>query len=137
MKYLFFTLFTLVTSLVTAQDFYDLSKVQTIEVTFAESNWDQLMDNAYASDAGYILAERVIINGSTFDSIGVKYKGNSSYRSNQVKNPWHIELDTYKDHEYDGYTDIKLANGYKDPSFIRDVLSYQIVGQYMDAPIYH
>ncbi|MEL6852340.1 MAG: CotH kinase family protein, partial [Bacteroidota bacterium] len=64
----------------------------------------------------------------------LKYKGNSTYRSNRVKNPWHIELDTYKDHEYAGYTDIKLANGYNDPSFLRDVLGYQILRQYMEAP---
>ncbi|MBX2816713.1 MAG: CotH kinase family protein, partial [Saprospiraceae bacterium] len=126
---------TLWVATVQAQDFYALETVQTIEVTFSESNWDQLMDNAYASESGYILAQSVTINGSTFDSVGVKYKGNSSYNPNQVKNPWHIELDTYKDHEYDGYTDIKLANGAKDPSMIRDVLAYQIIRQYMDAPL--
>lgn len=135
MKNLFTTLFILITSTVFAQDFYNINTIQTIEVTFAENNWDQLMDAAYAADAGYIMAQSVTINGVTFDSIGVKYKGNSSYNANQVKNPWHIELDTYKDHSYDGYTDIKLANGAKDPSFLRDVLSYQILRQYMDAPL--
>jgi len=118
-----------------AQNFYDMGTVQRIEVTFSESNWDQLMDAAYAADAGYILAQSVSINGETFDSVGVKYKGNSSYNANQVKNPWHIELDTYKDHIYEGYTDIKLANGAKDPSMLRDVLGYQVVRQYMDAPL--
>ena len=118
-----------------AQDFYDMSTIQSIEVSFSESNWDQLMDNAYSSSGDYIMADSVTINGVTLDSVGVKYKGNSSYSANQVKNPWHIELDTYKDQDYDGYTDIKLANGYNDPSFLRDVLGYQIIRQYMDAPL--
>jgi len=135
MKFFYTLLLTVLVSIIHGQDFYNPDNIQTIEVTFAESNWDQLMNNAYAADAGYILAQSVTINGMTFDSIGVKYKGNSTYRDDQVKNPWHIELDTYKDHEYDGYTDIKLANGYKDPSFLRDVLGYQIVRQYMDAPL--
>mgnify|MGYP005666368053 CR=1 FL=1 len=135
MKHLVNIIFALLPTVVFAQDFYDLNTIQTIEITFAENNWDQLLDNAYAADAGYIMAQSVTINGETFDSVGVKYKGNSSYNANQVKNPWHIELDTYKDHEYDGYTDIKLANGAKDPSFLRDVLGYQIVRQYMDAPL--
>lgn len=135
MKYSLLALFVLATSVTFAQSFYDINNVQTIEITFAESNWDNLMDIAYASDAGYIMAQSVSINGVTFDSVGVKYKGNSSYNANQVKNPWHIELDTYKDHEYDGYTDIKLANGYKDPSMLRDVLGYQILRQYMEAPL--
>ena len=136
MKYSILTLFVFFLQVMSfAQDFYNLENIQTIEITFAESNWDQLLDNAYATDAGYIMAQGVAINGVVFDSVGVKYKGNSSYSANQVKNPWHIELDTYKEQEYDGYTDIKLANGYKDPSFLRDVLGYQIVRQYMDAPL--
>lgn len=135
MKYLFNTVFVLLPVLTFAQDFYDLDNIQTIEITFAESNWDQLLDAAYATDAGYIMAQSVTINGEVFDSVGVKYKGNSSYNANQIKNPWHIELDTYKEQEYDGYTDVKLANGYNDPSFLRDVLGYQILRQYMDAPL--
>ena len=135
MKYLSIALILFLAQIGAGQNFYDIETIQKIEVNFSQSNWDQLMDNAYAADAGYIMAQSVTINGVTFDSVGVKYKGNSSYSANQVKNPWHIELDTYKDHSYDGYTDIKLANGAKDPSFIRDVLAYQILRQYMDAPL--
>lgn len=117
------------------QDFYDLNTVQNIEITFAESNWDELLDTEYATTGDYILAQSVSINGELFDSVGVKYKGNSTYQSNQKKNPFHIELDTYKDHQYEAYTDIKLSNVAKDPSFLREVLSYHVLRQYMDAPL--
>ncbi len=135
MKYLIFTLLTFLPALSNAQDFYDLNTIQTIDVTFAESNWDALMDAQKSGAEEYILAQSVTINGVTYDSVGVKYKGNSSYRANQIKNPWHIELDTYKEQDHEGYTDIKLASGYNDPSFLRDVLGYQILRQYMDAPL--
>lgn len=118
-----------------SQSFYDLSTVQKIEITFAQSNWDALMDAEKAGNEDYIMAQSVAINGVVFDSVGVKYKGNSTYSPNQTKNPFHIELDTYKDHIYDGYTDIKLSNVKNDPSFVREVLSYQILRQYMDAPL--
>lgn len=118
-----------------AQTFYDLSTIQTIEIVFAQSNWDALMDAEKAGDENYIMAQSVTINGVMFDSVGVKYKGNSTYNANQVKNPLHIELDTYKDHIYENYTDIKLSNVAKDPSFLREVLSYQILRQYMKAPL--
>lgn len=120
---------------VNAQTFYDLNTLQTIEITFAQSNWDQLLDAEKAGNENYIMAQSVSINGVVFDSVGVKYKGNSTYSPNQVKNPFHIELDTYKDHIYEAYTDIKLSNVAKDPSFLREVLSYQILRQYMDAPL--
>lgn len=117
-----------------SQSFYDLNTIQSIEITFAQSNWDQLLDAEKAGNENYIMATSVKINGVTFDSVGVKYKGNSTYQANQVKNPFHIELDTYKEQDYQGYTDIKLSNVAKDPSFLREVLSYQILRQYMHAP---
>lgn len=135
MKYLILTIFVLFSSFINAQDFYDLNTIQTIEITFAENNWDALLDAEKMGNENYIMAQSVTINGAVFDSVGVKYKGNSTYNSNQTKNPFHIELDTYKDHIYDGYTDIKLSNVAKDPSFLREVLSYQILRQYMDAPL--
>lgn len=116
------------------QTFYDLNTIQTIEITFAQSNWDALLDAAEPSDA-YIEAQSVAINGTVFNTVGAKYKGNSSYNANQVKNPWHIELDTYVDQNYQGYTDIKLSNVIFDPSFVREALAYKILGNYMDAPL--
>ena len=114
--------------------FYDVNTIQLIEITFAQTNWDYMMDTAKAGSEGYIMASMVKINGVEYDSVGVKYKGNSTYRPNQVKNPLHIELDTYKAHDHQGYTDIKLSNVFNDPSFLREVLSYKIVRNYMPAP---
>jgi hypothetical protein len=134
-KLLFGACFVLFGQVAQAQSFYDESTIQTIEITFAQSNWDQLLDNAYATTGDYIMATSVTINGTVFDSVGVKYKGNSTYTANQVKNPFHIELDTYKEQDYQGYKDIKLSNVKNDPSFVREVLSYKIGRQYMDAPM--
>lgn len=118
-----------------AQSFYDRNTIQSISITFTQSNWDYQLDTAKAGSEGYIMAKSVSINGVVFDSVGVKYKGNSTYNANQVKNPLHIELDTYKNQDYQGYTDIKLSNAAKDPSFVREVLSYSLLRQYMDAPL--
>jgi hypothetical protein len=116
-----------------SQDLYDLNTIQTIEITFAQSNWDALLDAAEASDA-YISAQSVSINGTVFPNVGAKYKGNSSYNASQVKNPWHLELDTYVDQNYQGFTDIKLSNVIFDPSFVREALGYKILGNYMKVP---
>ena len=117
-----------------SQELYYINTIQTIEIEFAESNWDALLDAEKAGDNNYTEATSVTINGTVFNQVGVKYKGNSSYSSSQVKNPFHIELDTYVDQDYQGYTDIKLANGFADPSFVRETVAYNIVNQYMDAP---
>ncbi|MGJ8593435.1 MAG: CotH kinase family protein [Aquaticitalea sp.] len=117
-----------------SQELYDSNTIQTIEIVFAQSNWDALLDAEKAGDGNYIEAQTVTINGTVFNTVGVKYKGNSSYNANYTKNPWHIELDTYVDQNYQGYTDIKLSNVIFDPSFVRETLSYSILRQYMHAP---
>jgi hypothetical protein len=131
-------LFTLLSffycSLLFSQTLYDINTIQDIRIVFAQSNWDALLDAEKAGSGDYISATSVTINGTVFNNVGVKYKGNSSYNSNQVKNPFHIELDTYVDQEYEGYTDLKLANVYFDPTFVRETVSYDIANKYMDAP---
>lgn len=117
-----------------AQTFYNTGSIQKIEVQFSQPNWDYMLDTAALGSEGYLMAQWVKINGTYYDSVGVKYKGMSSYDSTYKKNPLHIELNTYKTQSYQGYKDIKLSNGYSDPSMIREVLAYDILKNYMHCP---
>lgn len=119
---------------ISAQNFYDQNTIQKIEIQFTQSNWDYQLDTAKAGAEGYVMAASVTINGVYFDSVGVKYKGNSSYNPTYNKNPLHIELDGYKNQSYLGIKDIKLGNNYADPSMIREVLGYDILKNYMHCP---
>lgn len=114
---------------------YDLNTIQKIEVFFTQSDWDYQMDTAKSGSEGYIFADSIRINDVLYDSVGVKYKGNSSYNSSNIKNPIHIALDEFKNQDYQGYEDIKLGNGYADPSMIREVMAYNILSNYMDCPL--
>jgi spore coat protein CotH len=115
--------------------FYDQSTIQTIEIFFSQSNWDVLLDQQAQTTENYTIADSVRVNGVTFSQVGVKYKGNSSYNTNNAKNPFHIELDNVVEQDYQHFTDIKLGNGFSDPSYIREALSYDILKNYMDCPV--
>ncbi|MBM3404922.1 MAG: T9SS type A sorting domain-containing protein [Bacteroidetes bacterium] len=116
------------------QDFYDINTIQTIEIYFTQSNWDFILDSLVAAgDEGRLLGNAVI-NGQQFDSVGVRYKGNSSYKPNQIKNPLNIKLDyVIEGQTLDGYGTIKLSNQFKDPSFVRETMGYEIARKYMPA----
>ena len=116
------------------QNLYDPAIIQKIEIEFSEPDWDYRLDTAKLGSDGYLMAKKVIINGLDFDSVGVKYKGNSSFDSTYKKCPFNISLDEFKDQSYSGYKTLKLANCYSDPSMIREVLSYSIVNNYMESP---
>lgn len=131
----FILLFALMRIASAQSGFYAIDTIQQIDIYFAQSNWDYMMDTAKAGAEGYTLADSVVINGVMFDSVGVKYKGNSSYSVGNAKNPLHIELNyTHGNAGYNGVQDIKLANGYSDPSHVREVLAYSVLRNYMAAP---
>lgn len=115
------------------QSFYDINTIQKIEISFTQSNWDYILDTAKQGSDTYTMSKWVKINGMKFDSAGVKYKGNSSYNPANLKNPIHIELDHFIDQDYQGVKDIKLSNGYHEPSFVREVMLYSMFRQYADA----
>jgi len=117
-----------------AQSLYDINTTQQIHIHFGQANWDYQMDTAKDGNEEYIVADWVEINGQIFDSVGVKYKGNSSYDPSYIKNPLHISLDEFKEQAFQEYTDIKLSNQYADPSLIREALAYKVLGNYMDCP---
>ena len=117
-----------------AQGFYDMNTINNIEITFVESNWDYLLDQMANAGNEERLVGTASINGQVFDSVGVRYKGNSSYNQNQIKNPLNIKLDyIINDQEIEGYGTLKLANGFKDPSFVRETLGYEIARKYIPA----
>lgn len=131
---LLLALWALPTALQAQSTFYDPGQIQRIELQFSQPNWDYRMDTAMAGAETFLLADWVKINGILYDSVGVKYKGNSSYDSTRIKNPLNISLDEFENQDHEGFTTIKLGNGYQDPSMIREVLAYDVLGNYMEAP---
>ncbi len=122
------------TKLSFAQTLYNVNSIQKIEINFSAADWDFRMDTAKAGQEGYLMADWVKVNGIQYDSVGIKYKGSSSYDSTKIKNPLHIKFDKYKNQNHDGFDDIKLSNGFGDPSMIREVLAYQVLANYMHCP---
>ncbi len=119
-----------------AQDLYNINNITVIKLTFEDPNWDQTMDTYYANDLDERLLASCTVNGVQFDSVGVKYKGNSTFDATNAKNPLNMKLNyTVDDQDYDGWYTLKLSTGDKDPSFVREALSYEIVRKYMKAPL--
>ena len=141
MKYLFLCLFLFVSiSISSGQDFYDWDKVREIRLDFDKPNWADILGRMKNQESEQRLSAKLTIDGKQYESeVGVRFKGNSSYKNTSKggakKLPFNIKID-YKQknqkHE-DGYETIKLSNGFRDPSFVREILSYEIARKYMPA----
>jgi len=124
-----------------AQDLYAPDQITVIKITFDTKNWNKKLDSLKINGKKERLAANVEINGQVFKGVGVRYKGNSSYKNprkrNKAKLPFNIKADfTNKEQLFPGgYQTLKLSNAFMDPSFVREFLSYEIARKYMPAPV--
>ena len=116
------------------QSIFDESFVHEIRITFDQTDyWDSLsiyyddvLNNG--ADKKYLMATNVSIDGTDIDSVGVRQKG---FFSNwgafgSVKKPLKLDFKEFADHKFDGLKKLNMANGFKDPSMLRDVMAYRL-----------
>ena len=129
-------IFILISNLSKAQSsFYETDSLKEIRIYFYEPNWQSTLDSLYIIGNDERTFAYLVIDGEQYDSVGIRYKGFSSVSVNTIKNPLNIKIDYVKGkQDLDGYRKIKLANSIYDPSFLREVLSYEIARKYMPAP---
>ncbi len=119
---------------------YDVMRVKEVKVRFTQNKWDDILDSLKQAGNDERLLGKVTIDGVLYDSVGVRYKGNSSYfnvrNQDSSKLPFNIKVNYKKKKQSipGGYTSLKLSNVFRDPSFLREVMSYEIARKYMPAP---
>lgn len=99
--------------------------VQQIRFEFAQTNYWTLLTNNYASKTD--LLATMYINGVKYDSVGIRFKGQTSYQgvANSQKKSFNVSLDFVKpNQDVNGYSTLNLNNSYQDPSFMREVFYY-------------
>lgn len=122
------------------KDIFDPAFITELKMTFQDANWSHILDSLKQKGNEKRLLADVEYNGKLYKGVGVRYKGNSSYfnvsKSGDIKLPFNLDFNhTIKDQKLPGgYDKLKLSNIFRDPSFLREVLSYEIAGRYMPAP---
>ena len=115
-----------------AQDLYDDTKILELYVEFPQSNWQQVLKDNVAAEKD--IPATLTVNGVRYDSIGIRYKGNSSYNIPNDKKPFNISMDSFKpDQLLMGYSTLNLNNGFKDPTYCREKIAYELASRYMPA----
>jgi hypothetical protein len=123
-----------------AQDIYDVNSIQEVKLYFEGDNWDVKLDSLKQLGNDSRLLGTAVINGKRYEKTGVRYKGNSSYfnvrKSRSPKLPFNIKVDFVQKKQKlpGGFSTLKLSNIFRDPSYLREVMSYDIAGKYMPAP---
>lgn len=118
---------------ITAQeDLYSTNEIHTLDITFSQSNWKNILDSLSRYGEDMILAN-IQLDGKAYKDVGIRYRGRKSRSA--TRNPFHLKLNYIrKSQNHQGYKEVKLSNALRDPSMVREVLSYEIARKYMPAP---
>jgi CotH kinase protein len=110
---------------------FDKKTVGEIRITFATKNWPDALDSLRIYGGGLMNATATI-DGITYQSVGVRFRGDKSYATGLKRNPLSLKLNhTIADQNHQGYTSLKLSAAVRDPSMVREVLFHEIAGKYM------
>jgi hypothetical protein len=112
---------------------FNLNTVQVYRINFESDNfWQQLLDNAETETP---LECTVQWHDMTLTGCGIRIKGNSSQRVNSEKKPFKLEFDEFNaGQRLHGLEHVNFNNCYKDPSFIREVLAYELFSNVAPVP---
>lgn len=131
--------FLLYITQIDAQNIFDINNIKDIKLYFKETDWDKKLDSLKKHGNEHRLIGSMRLDGIIYDSIGVRYKGNSSYNAVRLlesqKLPFNIKINEVKSKQKlpGGYETLKLSNVFRDPSFVREALAYEVVRKYMPA----
>jgi hypothetical protein len=121
------------------QNVYDLQTIRDVRIKIDDPHWGKKLKALKEREPDRRLVCSVMIDGVQYDSAGIRYKGNSSYnnpsKKEQRKLPINIKLDYIKAGRSlpGGITTLKLSNAFRDPSYVREPLAYEIARAYMPA----
>lgn len=110
-------------------------RVATVRMVMSEDDWAFLQKNARAEQ--YVRAD-MWFDGQRIPDIAIRPKGNSSLStavgSGSIKFGLKVDLNFFNSaRNLNGIKKLNFSNGFSDPTFIREVLAYELFEQ-MDIP---
>ncbi len=110
--------------------------IHEVKITFPINGWYDTLTRYYTltsqTDSSiYLMATTIEFDGVIYDSVGCKFKGNSSYNNPSQKKSWKLDFEEFKNNnEIDNMKQLNLNNGFKDPSMLREKMCLDFMEDY-------
>lgn len=117
-------------------DFYNIDLIESVNMDFYAIDFWALMHENYGTE-NYVLAS-LTYKGEVYDSVGVQFKGQTSYRKPAQQNSEKLSFDVKTDYVIDGqdingYSTFNFNNSYQDHTFMREVLYTHLAAKNIPA----
>jgi len=116
------------------RDLFDPDIIRTVFLQFENQDWEEELEDFRMTDVD--VPAQMIVDGKTYDDVGVRFRGNTSYQMipRGSKRPLNLSVDYgKKDQRLQGRRTLNLLNASSDPSFLRSFLFSLISRQYLPA----
>ena len=110
---------------------FNSNVVGTLSITISDENWQNILDNPL--DEEYHETS-ITFNGVTLDSVAIRTKGGSSLnsvaQSTSDRYSFKVDINEYVDgQKFFGLKKFTLQNSFNDPSYMREVIAYELMDE--------
>ena len=118
-----------------AAAFFDDSTVREVRLYFVDANWYNVLYQAHATNADDPYFSGTFKYGDTvLAPVGIRFKGNSSFRRNDVKKSFKIDFNEFDDTlTFMGLKKLNLNDADLQPDFLREKLYLDFASKYIAA----
>jgi len=118
---------------------FDKDSIRSIYVDFEDPNYHNVLVNSFFNDPSYRIPATLTLDEITLDSIGIRYKGNSTFclpnDQGNPKVPYNFDMNYWiSGQNLMDYKKIKLANAWLDPTFAKEFSGALIYRNYLPTP---
>ena len=118
---------------------YEKDSLRTLYVNFHDPNYHSILQSSFFTNPSYRIPASITLGDITLDSVGVRYKGNSTFcmpNDNGVpKVPYNLDMNYWiSGQKLFGYKKLKLANAWMDATFQKEYIASKIYRKYLPSP---
>jgi hypothetical protein len=118
---------------------YEKDSLRNLHVDFYTPNYHSILVDSFFLNPKYRIPAMITLNGISYDSVGVRYKGNSTFclpnDAGNPKLPYNIDMNYFvSGQKLLGYKKLKLPNAWLDATFAKEFEAAKIYRNYLPSP---
>ena len=117
---------------------FETDSIRDLYLNFYDPNYHSSLVYLWYYAPSERIPAQLTLNGVLYDSVGVRYKGNSTFclpnDNNNPKVPYNIDMNYFiSGKKLLEYKKIKLANAWMDPTFLKEIIACSIYRKYITS----
>jgi hypothetical protein len=122
-----------------ADGLYDPSYLRHLHIDFEDASFHSILGESFFANPSLRIPATVTFDGIVLDSVGVRYKGNSTFclphEQGSVKVPYNLDMNYWiPGQKLMEYNKVKLANAWLDPTYCKEYMASRIYRKYLPTP---